>query len=277
MTTYEVPEDYSALKGRTILITGCATGIGRETAKLAYDNGANLALADINEEDSQTLLSELNDESRVVFRRVDVAAWADLRAIFDAAIAKFGTIHAVLSNAGMHHEDLLREEFENDGGLKEPDTKSININLISHLYVSKLAFHYFKKGPPGPRQIVYTGSAAAYLDTAPLYQYAASKGGVLGLMRAFRPTALKANVSVNMVAPWMTETNMMPPFLNNIWGDLPRNSAAGIAKALLLPVIRPELHGKTLWVGGNEIVELEDKIHETQPLWMGAKLSANVD
>lgn len=142
--------------------------------------------------------------SRVLSQRVDVTDWVSFRDIFDAAIAKFGVIHAVLSNAGMHRENLLEEQFDDDNKLKVPDTTSMDVNLISHLYASKLAFHYFKKGPSGPRQIVYTGSAASYLDTAPLYQYGASKAGVLGLMRAFRLTAPKANVSVNMVAPWMT-------------------------------------------------------------------------
>ena len=69
---------------------------------------------------------------------------------------------------------------------------------------------------------------------------------------------------------------MMPPEIDAIWGDLPRNSPLGIGKALLLPVINESLHGKSFWVAGNEIHELEDKICETQPLWMGAKLSANV-
>lgn len=68
----------------------------------------------------------------------------------------------------------------------------------------------------------------------------------------------------------------MPEFISDIWGDLPRNTAAGVAKAILLPVIRENLHGKSLWVGGDEIIELEDKIQETQPLWMGAKMSAGV-
>lgn len=135
---------------------------------------------------------------------MDVSDWVSFRSIFDAAIDKFGVIHAVLSNAGMHHEELLKEEFDSDGKLGKPNLASIDINLVSHLYASKLAFHYFKKGPQGPRQIVYTGSAASYLDTAPLYQYGAAKTGVLGLMRAFRLTAQKVNVSVNMVAPWMT-------------------------------------------------------------------------
>lgn len=70
---------------------------------------------------------------------------------------------------------------------------------------------------------------------------------------------------------------MMPEFLEKIWGDLPRNTPLGIGKALLLSIIRPELNGKSFWVGGNEIVELEDKIHETQPLWMGSETSAGVE
>lgn len=172
--------------------------------------------------DAQELLKELGDErlvistgtniislrpviySRVIFREVDVADWASFRGIFEAAIDKFGDLHAVLSNAGIHHEELLKEEFDSDGKLAKPNTASIDINLTSHLYASKLAFHYFKKGPPGRRQIVYTGSAASYIETPPLYQYGAAKAGVLGLMRAFRPTAHKVDVSVNMVAPWMT-------------------------------------------------------------------------
>jgi NAD(P)-dependent dehydrogenase (short-subunit alcohol dehydrogenase family) len=142
--------------------------------------------------------------SRFVFKRVDVTDWESFRNLFDATIEKFGIVHAVISNAGMHHEALLKEEFDDNGRLKSPNTNSIDINLVSHLYASKLAFHYFKKGKLGPRQIVYTGSAASYIDTAPLYQYGAAKAGTLGLMRAFRQTAQKVDVSVNMVAPWMT-------------------------------------------------------------------------
>lgn len=70
---------------------------------------------------------------------------------------------------------------------------------------------------------------------------------------------------------------MLPKFIEEIWGDLPRNTTLGLAKALLLPVIKEDMHGKSLWVGGNNITELEEKIQETQPLWMGPELSAGVN
>ena len=72
------------------------------------------------------------------------------------------------------------------------------------------------------------------------------------------------------------ETNMMPKIISDMWDELPRNSALGIAKALLLPLIKGDVHGKSMWVGGNQIVELEDKILETQPLWMGSKMTEDV-
>ena len=69
---------------------------------------------------------------------------------------------------------------------------------------------------------------------------------------------------------------LLDEFLN-IWGSLPANQPWGVAHALLLPVVQPEINGKAFFVAGHEIVEFEDKLHETQPLWMGKELSKNVD
>ena len=62
MTTYTPPENWSSVSGKTIIITGCASGIGKETALLAFRNGANLVLADWDEKNGKTLVEELGDE-----------------------------------------------------------------------------------------------------------------------------------------------------------------------------------------------------------------------
>jgi hypothetical protein len=62
-----------------------------------------------------------------------------------------------------------------------------------------------------------------------------------------------------------------------MWGELPINEPEGVALVLLIPIVRPEVNGKSFFVAGHKIVELEDKIHETQPLWIGKDLSAQVD
>lgn len=70
---------------------------------------------------------------------------------------------------------------------------------------------------------------------------------------------------------------MLPQAIIDIWGELPANQTSGIAHALLLPVMRPNLNGKSLFVAGHQIVDFEDSLHESQPLWMGKQLSADVD
>lgn len=70
---------------------------------------------------------------------------------------------------------------------------------------------------------------------------------------------------------------MLPEEISKIWGELPANTPDGVADALLLPSVRPELNGKTLWVAGNQIAELEDALHAAQPQWMGENLSQQVD
>lgn len=143
--------------------------------------------------------------SRIFFRKADVSEWDDVLAAFEGAFENFGVIDAVISNAGINAEDLLADEYdENTGKLKAPNLKNLRVNLIAHILVVRCALHYFAKTPSSCSQIVMTGSAASILDTPPLYQYCAAKHGVLGLMRGLRSRVLDWNVTINMVAPWMT-------------------------------------------------------------------------
>ncbi|KIW29941.1 uncharacterized protein PV07_05725 [Cladophialophora immunda] len=278
MTTYEVPVDFRNIKDKTILITGCSTGIGRATAKLAYEHGAKLALADWNEVEAKNLLAELRNTDRLLFYKTDVSKWDNILQVFQGAWKKFGKIDAVISNAGINQENLLDEEIdEATGMLKAPSLKNLEVNLVAHIYVVKCAVHYFAKAPGKRSQIIMTGSAASYIDTSPLYQYCAAKAGLLGLMRAFRTRLISKNITINMIAPWMTISPMLPQAIVDMWGTLPANSPAGVAHALLLPVVDESINGKVFFVAGNKITELEDKIHECQHIWMGAQLSEDVD
>ena len=112
----------------------------------------------------------------------------------------------MLSNAGAIGSDkLLDDEYdESTGILLPPDLKSIEVNLVGHLYVTKCAMHYFKKWPEVRCQIVYTSSAGAFFPAPPIYLYCTAKSGVLGLMRSLRDDVKKKNATVNVVAPWLT-------------------------------------------------------------------------
>lgn len=238
---------------------------------------------------------------RVLFQKTDVSSWSDLLALFDAGFKKFGSLDIVLANAGINEAgNMLEDKYHPETSQLEPPVlQTLNVNLVGVIYTTKLAVHYFAKQPRKKFQLVLTGSAACFLDTPPLWTYCASKAGVMGLMRSLRTQLPKNNnVTVNVVAPWLTselrhaqanmelrvtdstlalETAMLKDEFLGIWGDLPANEPIGVARALLLPAVRQDMNGKSLFVAGHEIVDLEEGLERTRPQWMGEQLSKDVE
>ncbi|KAF7555080.1 hypothetical protein G7Z17_g2417 [Cylindrodendrum hubeiense] len=269
MTTYSISvDDLVSLKDKTILITGAATGIGRSAVKIALENGANVAVGDWNEE-AALLIAPFGD--RALYKKCDVSNWDDVLGLFEEAHKKFGVIHSVISNAGINtHEGFLSDEFDKKSGkLLAPSVKSIDVNLVGQIYVTKCAIHFFRKWPDVSSQLVITSSAGAFFPAPPIYLYCAAKAGLLGLMRGLRTETIKENITINTVAPWLTITPMVLPDWLQKWGDLPKNSTTGVANALFLPILQPEINGKSFFVAGDQIIEFEDTLHNAEPQWMG--------
>lgn len=138
-----------------------------------------------------------------------MSKWDDVLELFQKTWKTFGIIHAVLSNAGVNAESFLTDDIDRTTGkLLPPNLKLLDINLTGMIYVVKCAVHYFAKWPETKCQIVLTGSAASFIDTPPLHLYCASKAGILGLMRSLRTQLIKKNITVNMIAPWMTSLSL---------------------------------------------------------------------
>ncbi|KPM40149.1 hypothetical protein AK830_g6436 [Neonectria ditissima] len=276
MSNYTVKEtELHALRGKTIVVTGAATGIGRAIADLAHRHGAKIAACDINEDKGREMEQEL--KGNLLFRRCDVSNWDSVLGFFEETYRVLGPIDAVISNAAVN----IVESFDDScdpatGKLKAPDISVLNVNAVGTWYVTKCAIHFFKKHPETRSQLVLFGSVASYFDTPPLYTYSASKGAVLGLMRALRTQLPKDNITVNMIAPWMTVTAMVTDHIRNVWGELPANSPLDVAKASLMPIVGPALNGKSFLINGGRITEIEDKLDETQPIWLGAELDKDM-
>jgi 3-hydroxyacyl-CoA dehydrogenase/3-hydroxy-2-methylbutyryl-CoA dehydrogenase len=197
------------IKGKTVVITGGASGLGLATAKNLSQQGAKVAIWDLNREGGENTASELGENA--IFNPVDVSDETSVAEALKAVVAKFGTVHAAINCAGIGiPAKLLGKEGPVD---MKGWTKTIMINLIGTVNVIRLAAEQMNQNPPnsdGERGvIVNTASVAAYEGQIGQTAYAASKAGIIGVTlpaaREFAPLGIR----VVTVAPGLFETPMM--------------------------------------------------------------------
>ncbi|KZT39259.1 NAD(P)-binding protein [Sistotremastrum suecicum HHB10207 ss-3] len=267
MSEIKLPSSYPSIANQVVIVTGGSSGIGLATVLLCIQNGARVVIADL----CPPLPSNLPNSPLWSFTKTDVASWNELSQLFRTTYEQHNRIDILVANAGVGEvEDLFLDEFdESTGELQEPKHTVLSVNLLGVINSVKLAAHYFQKsGRCG--KIVMTGSTAAYLNEC-LPGYQAAKHGLLGFMRAIRKTAPRFNVSINMVAPWMTMSALMTPeLLTKVKAaGVPINEATSVAQAIVF-LATCGWNGKTLFVAGNSCTEVEDALDSTRPLWLGS-------
>jgi 3-oxoacyl-[acyl-carrier protein] reductase len=188
------------LKGRVAVVTGGAAGIGRGIAQVLADEGASVVVADVDldaaTEAAETLRAQGHDALAV---EVDVVDLAAVEAMAAQAIERYGRIDILAANAGVYRWDPLTEITG------EVWDRIIDINL-------KGAFHSLQACTPAMRQqqygrIVLTSSITGPVVAAPgLAHYAASKAGMLGLMRGAAFELVGDGITVNAVQPGNVRT-----------------------------------------------------------------------
>jgi NAD(P)-dependent dehydrogenase (short-subunit alcohol dehydrogenase family) len=161
---------------KTIVITGGSSGIGLATARLvsSLNPQHNLVLIDLQ----QPPASFKHDSKHLLVHTCNITKWADQRAGFEKAYAKFGGIDCVFVNAGIaeHADQFFADELDGDEKLKEPDRRVLNVDMDAASDTTKLAIHYLRKNSEGG-QIVLTASLAGYLASAGAPLYSAAKHG----------------------------------------------------------------------------------------------------
>jgi NAD(P)-dependent dehydrogenase (short-subunit alcohol dehydrogenase family) len=162
-------------KGRTAVITGAASGFGREFARLGAREGMPLVLADVNVTALEAVADELRGQGAQVLTRVaDVADGAQVKALADAAFETFGNVHLLFNNAGVGAGGLIWENDERDWQWVFGVNVWGVIHGIRHFVPRMLA-----KGEPG--HIVNTASVAGLVNPSAMGVYTASKHAVVSI------------------------------------------------------------------------------------------------
>jgi len=199
----EMEQDFA---GKSAIVTGAASGIGRAAAVLLAARGAGVLVVDLDEVGARATVDAIIDVGgAALFQRTDVSDPTEVRAMVSAALEAFGRLDVAVNNAGTPGTyaalaDQTLADWE----------RTIAVNLTS-VFLSMQA-----EIPPmietGGGAIVNTSSAAGLIGFANLPAYVASKHGVVGITKSVALEFAKQGVRVNAVCPGSIRTGMLEGF-----------------------------------------------------------------
>lgn len=211
------PQEMFDVTGKSIIVTGGASGLGRAYAEVMAENGARVCIFDLNQQGiDQTVAALGKGNAEVWGQQVDVTDRKRMADAFDAVAEKHGRIDVVFANAGIDAgPGFLTPEGERnpEGEIDNLDDdhwdKVIATNLTSVFNTVKLAARHMKR--TGGGKIIATSSIAAiYNDGIIGTPYLPAKAGVAHFVRQAAMELGRYNILVNAIAPG--------PFITNIAG-----------------------------------------------------------
>ncbi|AGV19841.1 SDR family oxidoreductase [Vibrio alginolyticus] len=186
------------LKNKVALVTGSANGIGLAIAKRLYEEGANVALADWNEEQLANAVEGF-DKQRVSAHSIDVSDPEKVAALISDVVTRFGKLDILVNNAGVHVPGSVIE------GSVEDWKKISGVNIDGVVYCAKFALPELLKTKGC---MVNTASVSGLGGDWGAAFYCASKGAVVNLTRAMALDHGADGVRINAVCPSLVKTNM---------------------------------------------------------------------
>lgn len=190
------------LSGKTIIVTGGASGIGFATARLLAEAGANLVVADLDQAACDAAVAKLPAGSAAIAVRADVSSEGDVRAMVDAAVSRFGRLDGACNAAGVPQTGKLIHELS-----AEEWDRCHRVNLRGVFLCNKHEIAaMLETGGGSIVNIVSTASMVGFPNGA---EYCASKAGVLGLVRGAAIDYARKGIRINSVLPGATNTPML--------------------------------------------------------------------
>ena len=185
--------------GKTVLVTGGAQGIGKETVKGVVEGGGHAVILDINEEVGKATAAEVGNCS---FYKIDLGSSENIRAVMAQVLADFDRVDVLINVGGViskaPFEEISDAEWE----------RTLRINLTGTFTTCSAIYPYFKEKKGG--RIVNVSSVAGKIGGGLLgtAAYASSKAGVNGLTKAIAKEGGKYGISCNAVCPSFPMTSM---------------------------------------------------------------------
>lgn len=191
------------LNGKSAIVTGAASGIGRATAQLFASEGAKVLAVDLP---GKGLADTHRDHKSISTLELNITDANAPKTIVDTAVATFGRLDIVMNNAGVGAnalaEQMLREDWD----------RVLAVNLTAPFLICQQAIPHLRDSGAG--RIINVASVMAEGTDYGLSAYCASKAGVAGLTRTLALELGKFNITANYLLPGAIRTGMTLPLWN---------------------------------------------------------------
>jgi NAD(P)-dependent dehydrogenase (short-subunit alcohol dehydrogenase family) len=212
------------MEGKRGVVTGAASGLGREVAKLFAAEGAHVVVADVNAEGADNVVEEITAAGgSAVAQPTDVTDESQIQAALERSESEWGGLDYVVNNAGVQLEKAL-DETTND----EYDWV-FDVNVRAVFWGCKHAVRKMREAGGGT--IVNTASALSLVSDPFLPVYTASKHAVLGLTRSVGVAYAADGIRCNCVCPG----DMQTPMIEKCWEDTGDTEKAEAEMAAMYP------------------------------------------
>ncbi len=245
------------LIGKKALITGGDSGIGRAVAVLFAKEGADIAIAYLNEhrdaEDTQAMVEQYGRQCLLI--PGDLSKESNCKRAVAKTVRSFGQIDILVNNAGIHYECEKLEDITPKQLLE-----TFSTNIFSYFWVTQAALPFMKENS----SIINSSSVTAYRGSGGLIDYASTKGAIVSFTRSLAANLIKRKIRVNGVAPgpiWtpLIASSFKPKKVSNFGSDAPMERAgepAEVAPCYLFLACEDSSYmtGQFLHPNGGEIV-----------------------
>ncbi len=190
-----------SLEGKVALVTGGARGIGKEIALRFAREGADIAICDVNLEETEKIAKEIQKTGKQCLAfKTDVTDSKDVQVTIDKILDKLGKLDILINNAGITRDSLVLRMSEEDWD------RVIAVNLKGCFVCTRAAAKVMLKQRFG--KIVNLASIIGIMGNTGQANYAASKAGIIGLTKSVAKELASRGVSVNAIAPGFIKTEM---------------------------------------------------------------------
>lgn len=189
------------LEERVAVVTGAAQGIGKAIAKRLYDDGAKVALLDMNEEMLEEAIRDIaGEKSRVAAYRCNVADGEDVNKVFSLILTEWDRVDILVNNAAITKDAMFHKMAD------EEWQRVLDVNVNGVYYCSRAVISGMRERNYG--KIVNMASVSAFGNIGQT-NYGMSKAAVIGLTKSLAKENALKNITVNAIAPSYVDTEML--------------------------------------------------------------------